>query len=53
MKTYALEQFHTHIPDAGLDDSILTKSLVPRSLPGPATLDDYLNGLREQNQKFS
>ena len=53
MKTYALEHFDTYIPVADLDDSILRKSLVPRNLPGPATLDNSSNGLLEENQKSS
>ena len=38
MKKYVLEQFHTYIPDTDLEDSILTKSPVPRNFTGPAPL---------------
>ena len=52
LKTYAMVQFHTYIPDADLDDGILTKSPAPRNLKAGSTLDNNLKGFLDENQNF-
>ena len=42
MLSYFLKQFHSGIPDAELEDSILKCTPIPSNVPPPALLDEFL-----------
>ena len=44
MLSFVLKQFHSFIPDAELNDSILKFNPIPSNVPPPAPLDDFLRG---------
>ena len=53
MLSYVLKKFHSFIPDAELEDSILKYNPIPSNVPAPAPLDDFLRGVLEENHKYS
>ena len=42
MLSYILKQFHSFIPDAELEDSILKYNPIPSNVPPHAPLDEFL-----------
>ena len=52
MLSYVLNRFHSFIPDAELEDSILKYNPIPSNVPPPAPLDDFLRGVLEENHKY-
>ena len=42
MLSYILKQFHSFIPDAELEDSILKYNPIPSNVPPHASLDEFL-----------
>ena len=52
MLSYVLKQFHSFIPDAELEDSILKYNLIPSNVQPPAPLDDFLRGVLKENHKY-
>ena len=52
MLSHVLNQFHSFIPDAELEDSILKYNPIPSNVPPPAPLDDFLRGVLEENHKY-
>ena len=42
MLSHILKQFHSGIPDAELEDSILKCNPIPSNVPPPALLDEFL-----------
>ena len=53
MFSYILKQFHSFIPDAELEESILKYNPIPSNVPPPAPLDEFLRGLFGENHKYS
>ena len=53
MLSYALKQFHSFIPDAELENSIVKNNPIPSNVPPSAPLDDLLRGVLEENHKYS
>ena len=53
MLSYALKQFHSFIPDAELENSIVKNNSIPSNAPPPAPLDDLLRGVLEEIHKYS
>ena len=53
MLSYVLKKFHSFIPDAELEYSILKYNPIPSNVPPPAPLDDFLRGVSEENNKYS
>ena len=53
MLSYILKQFHSFIPDAELEDSILKYNPIPSNVPPPVPLDEFLRGVLEENHKYS
>ena len=52
MLSYVLKKFHSFIPDAELEYSILKYNPIPSNVPPPAPLDDFLRGVLEENHKY-
>ena len=52
MLSYILKQFHSFILDAELEDSILKYNPIPSNVPPPASLDEFLRGILEENHKY-
>ena len=52
MLSYVLKQFHSFIPDAELEDSILKCNSIPSNVSPPAPLDNFLRGVLEENHKY-
>ena len=52
MLSYVLKQFHSFIPDAELEDSILKYNLIRSNVTPPAPLHDFLRVVLEENQKY-
>ena len=52
MLSYVLKQFHSFIPDAELEGSILKYNPIPSNVPPPAPLDDFLRGVLEENHIY-
>ena len=52
MLSYILRQFHSFIPDAELEDRILKYNPIPSNVPPPASLDEFLRGILEENHKY-
>ena len=53
MLSYILKQFHSFIPDAELEYSILKYNPIPSNVPPPALLNEFLKGVLEKNDKYS
>ena len=53
MLSYILKQFHSFIPDAELEDSILQYNPIQSNKPSPARLDEVLRGVLEENHKYT
>ena len=53
MLSYILKQFHSFVPDAELEESILKYNPIPSNVPPPAPLDEFLRGVLEENHKYS
>ena len=53
MLLYTLKQFHSFIPDAEIEDSILKYNPIPSNEPPPAPLDEFLRGVLEENHRYS
>ena len=51
MLSYVLKQFHSFIPDAELEESILKYNPISSNVPPPAPLDNFLRGVLEENHK--
>ena len=49
---YILKQFHSFIPDAELDDSILKYNIVPSNVPPLAPLGEFLRGVLEERHNY-
>ena len=45
MLSYILKQFHSFIPDAELEESILKCKSIPSNAPPPAPLHEFLRGV--------
>ena len=52
MLSYILKQFHSFIPEADFEDSILKNNPIPNNVPPPAPLDEFWRGVLEQNHKY-
>ena len=52
MLLYILKQFHSFIPDAELEESILKYNPILSNVPPPVTLDEFLRGVLEENNKY-
>ena len=52
MLLYILKQFHSFIPDAELEESILKYNPIPSNVPLPVALDEFLRGILEENDKY-
>ena len=52
MLSYILKQFHSFIPDAEPEDSILRYNPIPSNVPPSAPLDGFLRGVLEENHKY-
>ena len=53
MLSSILKQFHSFIPDAELEDSILKYNPILSNVPPVAPLNEFLRGALEENQKYS
>ena len=52
MISYILKQFHSFIPDAELEESILKYNPIPSNVPPSASLDEFLRGVLEEKNLF-
>ena len=53
MLSYNLKRFHSFIPDAELEDSILKCNPIPSNVLPPSPLDEILRRVLEENHKYS
>ena len=51
--SYILKQFHSFIPDAEVEESIIKYNPIPSIAPPPAPLDEFLRRVLEENHKYS
>ena len=50
--SYILKHFHSFVPDAELEDNILKHNPIPSHASPPASLDEILRGVLEENHKY-